>query len=132
LHTALAALGIGPGDEVIIPAYLWVSVAAAVVNLGAVPVLADIDSTFCLDPQAVEPQITPRTRGIVLIHMSGAPGNVEAVEKIARARGLFLLEDAGVWEQHRRPQVGTWGASDFQLWMNKNMTTGEARPGDQR
>ena len=128
LHSALAALGIGPGDEVIIPAYLWVSVAAAVVNLGAVPVLADIDSTFCLDPYSVESQITPRTRGIVLIHMSGAPGNVEAVEKIARARGLFLLEDCAqcLGGSIGGRKVGTWGdIAIFSFQMNKNMTAGE-------
>ncbi len=60
LHTALAALGVGPGQEIIVPAYMWVSVAAAVVNLGAIPVLADIDDTFCLDPASVEAKITPR------------------------------------------------------------------------
>src|SRR5258707_4730261 len=68
LHTALTALGVGPGQEVIVPAYMWVSVAAAVVNLGAIPVLADIDETFCLDPAAVDKCITPRTSGIVAIH----------------------------------------------------------------
>ena len=93
LGVAMAALGVGPGQEVIIPAYLWVSVAAAVVNQGAIPVLADIDETFCLDPAAVERVVTPRTSGIVMVHMSGAPGNVAAIRHIARERKLFLLED---------------------------------------
>ena len=65
LNTALAALGVGPGQEIIVPAYMWVSVVAAVVNLGAIPVLADIDDTFCLDPAAVEAAITPRTTGVI-------------------------------------------------------------------
>src|SRR5580693_2916909 len=69
LHTALSALGVGPGQEVIVPAYLWVSVLAAVVNHGAIPVLADINETFCLDPGDVERRITSRTVGIVLVHM---------------------------------------------------------------
>ncbi len=128
LHTALAALGVGPGDEVIVPAYLWVSVAAAVVNLGAVPVLADIDNTFCLNPAAVEQQITTRTRGIVLIHMSGAPGNVEALERIARGRGLFLLEDSAqcLGGMIGGRKVGSWGdLAVFSFQMNKNMTAGE-------
>ena len=128
LQTALAALGVGPGDEVIVPAYFWVSVAAAVVNLGAIPVLSDIDETFCLDPRAVERQITPRTRGIILVHMSGAPGDAPAVLQVARAHGLFLLEDcaqcAGGSIHGRR--VGTFGdMAIFSFQMNKNMTSGE-------
>jgi len=128
LHTALSALGIGPGDEVIVPAYLWVSVLAAVVNLGAIPVLADIDGTFCLDPTEVRRQITPRTRGIVLVHMSGAPGDAPAVSALAREHGLFLVEDcaqcAGGSIGGR--SVGTFGdAAIFSFQMNKNMTAGE-------
>jgi dTDP-4-amino-4,6-dideoxygalactose transaminase len=78
LHVALSALGVGPGQEIIIPAYLWVSVVAAVVNLGAVPVLADIDETFSLDPSDLQRRITPRTTGIVAVHMSGAPADAPA------------------------------------------------------
>src|SRR5208337_3367867 len=92
LHTALSALGVGPGQEVIVPAYLWVSVLAAVVNHGAIPVLADIDETFCLNPAEVEKLITPKTRGIILVHMSGSPGDVKAVQGIAKKHGLWLLE----------------------------------------
>src|SRR5689334_4675501 len=122
LHVALGALGIGPGQEVIVPAYLWVSIVAAVVNHGAIPVLADIDDTFCLDPAAVERQITRKTRGIVLVHMSGAPGNAPALARIARDRGLFLLEDcaqcAGGAIGGRK--VGTFGdMAIFSFQMNK-------------
>ena len=128
LHTALAALGAGPGQEVIVPAYLWVSVVAAVVNLGAIPVLADIDDTFCLNPDSVRQAITPRTRGIVMVHMSGAPGNAEAIAALARAHDLFLLEDcaqcAGGAINGR--SVGTFGDMGiFSFQMNKNMTAGE-------
>src|ERR1700734_3661335 len=77
LHTALSALGVGPGQEVIVPAYMWISVVAAVVNLGAIPVLADIDDTFCLDPASVEEKISSRTTGIIVAHMSGAPADVK-------------------------------------------------------
>ena len=128
LHTALTALGVGPGQEVIVPAYLWVSVVAAVVNLGAIPVLADIDETFCLNPAAVEQAITPRTTGIIVVHMSGAPANVPELVKVARNRGLFLLEDCaqcaggGV----RGEKVGSFGDMGiFSFQMNKNMTSGE-------
>ncbi len=128
LHTALAALGVGPGQEVIIPAYMWVSVIAAVVNQGAIPVLADIDQSFCLDPKAVQRQITAKTRGIIMVHMSGAAGDVVAVRQIARDRGLFLLEDcaqcAGGTVGGRK--VGTFGDMGiFSFQMNKNMTAGE-------
>jgi 8-amino-3,8-dideoxy-alpha-D-manno-octulosonate transaminase len=128
LHTALAALGVGPGQEVIIPAYLWVSVVAAVVNLGAIPVLADIDDTFCMDPADAEAKITPRTTGIIVVHMSGAPADVKAISEVARRHGLFLLEDCAqcaggsVGDKH----VGTFGdIGIFSFQMNKNMTSGE-------
>jgi dTDP-4-amino-4,6-dideoxygalactose transaminase len=128
LQTALSALGVGPGQEVIIPAYMWVSVIAAVVKHGAIPVLADIDQSFCLDPADVERKITPRTAGIVLVHMSGAPGDAIAIQKIARERGLFLLEDCaqccGGSIDGRK--VGTFGdIGIFSFQMNKNMTSGE-------
>ncbi len=128
LHTALSALGVGPGQEVIIPAYLWVSVIAAVVSHGAIPVLADIDDTFCLNPAEVERQITSRTRGIIMVHMSGAPGNVNAVREVARRHSLFLLEDcaqcAGGSVDGRK--VGSFGdMAIFSFQMNKNMTAGE-------
>jgi 8-amino-3,8-dideoxy-alpha-D-manno-octulosonate transaminase len=128
LHTALAALGVGPGQEVIVPAYMWVSVVAAVVNLGAIPVLADIDDTFCLDPASVEARITPRTSGIIAVHMSGAPADVEAIAAVARRHSLFLLEDcaqcAGGSIDGRR--VGSFGdIGIFSFQMNKNMTSGE-------
>ena len=128
LHVALAALGVGPGQEVIVPAYMWVAIAAAVVNLGAIPVLADIDDTFCLDPVDVERRVTPNTRGIVMAHMSGSPGNIRAVRDVAGRRGLFLLEDCAqcaggtVGGQY----VGTFGdIGIFSFQMNKNMTSGE-------
>ena len=128
LHVALAALGVGPGQEVIVPAYLWVAIAAAVVNLGAIPVLADIDDSFCLDPADVERRITPHTRGIVIAHMNGAQGNILAILEVARRHGLFLVEDcaqcAGGTVDGR--SVGTFGdIGIFSFQMNKNMTSGE-------
>ena len=128
LQTALSALGVGPGQEIIVPAYMWVSVIAAVVNHGAVPVLADIDDTFCLDPADVEKKITPHTRGIVLVHMSGAPGNAKAIQKVAREHNLFLLEDCAQCNGGSigGQKVGTFGdIAIFSFQMNKNMTSGE-------
>ena len=128
LHVALSALGVGPGQEVIVPAYMWVSVLAAVVNQGAIPILADIDQTFCLDPASVQSRITPRTAGIIMVHMSGAPGDARTILKIARERKLFLLEDCapcngGTISGQR---VGTFGdIAIFSFQMNKNMSSGE-------
>jgi 8-amino-3,8-dideoxy-alpha-D-manno-octulosonate transaminase len=107
---------------------MWVSVAAAVVNQGAIPVLADIDDTFCLDPASVEQRITPRTTVILMTHMSGAPGNVQAIREIAGRRGLLLLEDCAQCCGGRigGRSVGTFGHMGiFSFQMNKNMTAGE-------
>jgi len=128
LSVALAALGVGPGQEVIVPAYMWVSVIAAVVNQGAIPVLADIDETFCLDPRDVEKKITGRTSGIILVHMSGAPGDANAIRKIAKSKGLFLLEDCAQCNGGSigGQKVGTFGdMAIFSFQMNKNMSSGE-------
>jgi 8-amino-3,8-dideoxy-alpha-D-manno-octulosonate transaminase len=128
LHVALAALGVGPGQEVIVPAYMWVSVIAAVVNLGAIPVLADIDDTFCVDPTLLEAKITPRTAGVITVHMSGAPADVEAISAITRKHGIFLLEDCAQCSggSIRGKKVGTFGQmAIFSFQMNKNMTAGE-------
>jgi len=128
LHTALSALGVGPGQEIIVPAYMWVSVVAAVVNLGAIPVLADIDNTFGIEREGLLRRITPRSRGIIAVHMSGAPIDIAPIARMARERGLFLLEDcaqangASIGGQ----KVGTFGDMGiFSFQMNKNMTAGE-------
>jgi 8-amino-3,8-dideoxy-alpha-D-manno-octulosonate transaminase len=128
LHTALGALGVGPGQEVIIPAYLWVSIAASVVNLGAIPVLADIDETFTLDPEDLRRRITPRTSVILLAHMNGAPGNILEVAGIAREHGIYLVEDCAqcVGGTIQGRSVGSFGdIAIFSFQINKNMSSGE-------
>jgi dTDP-4-amino-4,6-dideoxygalactose transaminase len=128
LHVALAALGIGPGDEVLLPGYLWCSCIGAIVRLGAIPRLVDIDQTFCMDPQDLKAKITPHSKAVLIVHMSGAPGNVEQLVQIARAAGLAIVEDcaqsigAGI---HGR-LTGTFGdIAVFSFQLNKNMTSGE-------
>ena len=128
LSVALTALDVGPGQEVIVPAYMWVSVIAAVVIQGAIPVLADIDGTFCLDPRDVEKKITPRTAGIILVHMSGAPGDAQSIAKLAKEKGIFLLEDCAQCNGGSigGQKVGTFGnIGIFSFQMNKNMSSGE-------
>lgn len=130
LHTALATLRVGPGMEVIVPAYMWVSVIAAVVNLGAIPVLADIDESFGLDPEDVRRRITPRTAGIIAVHMNGAPAaHIEALVDLAQSHDLFLLEDCAqcVGGSVDGRKVGTFGdMAIFSFQINKNMSVGEA------
>lgn len=128
LHVALGALGVGPGQEVIIPAYLWVSIVDAVVNRGAIPVIADVDQSFCLDPADVARRIGPRTSGIILIHMSGAPGNAPEIVKLARERGLWVVEDCAqcAGGSIAGQMAGSFGdMSIFSFQLNKNMTSGE-------
>jgi 8-amino-3,8-dideoxy-alpha-D-manno-octulosonate transaminase len=129
LHTALSALRVGPGCEVIVPAYMWVSVIAAVVNLGAIPVLADIDDTFCLDPEDVQRKITPRTAGIIAVHMNGAAADIVRLAEVAQRNNVFLVEDCAqcVGGSINGRRVGTFGdMAIFSFQMNKNMSCGEA------
>ena len=128
LNVALSALGVGPGQEVIVPAYMWISVAAAVVNHGAIPVLADIDDTFCLNPKSLEERISSKTAGIIVVHMSGAPADVKAIREVGRRHNIFLLEDCAqcVGGSVKGQRVGTFGdIATFSFQMNKNMTSGE-------
>ena len=128
LNVALAALGVGPGQEIIVPAYMWVSVAAAVISRGAIPVLADIDDTFCIDPKSLEEKISDKTSGVIVVHMSGAPADIKAIQEVASRRKLFVLEDCaqcigGSVNGQRVGTLGDMGVFSFQ--MNKNMTSGE-------
>ena len=91
---ALAALDIGPGDEVIVPGFTYVASISAIVYSGATPVLAEVDRSFDLDPADVEARITPRTRAILLVHMLGNPGRLSEIMAIAERHGLALIEDA--------------------------------------
>ena len=128
LQTALSALSVGPGQEVIVPAYMWVAVVAAVVNLGAIPVLADIDESFTVNPADVERRITPRSTGIIAVHMSGAPADVPTLLEVARKHKLFLLEDCAqcAGGSIRGKKVGSFGdLGIFSFQMNKNMSSGE-------
>ncbi|WP_428926303.1 DegT/DnrJ/EryC1/StrS family aminotransferase [Marinibacterium sp. SX1] len=128
LIAALAAAGIGPGDEVLVPAYTWVSTAIAPLAVGAVPVLVDIDESLTIDPAAIEARITPWTRAIMPVHMLNLPCDMAAVMDIARRHGLVVVEDAcqAIGVTYRGRPVGTigdLGAMSFNH--HKNMTAGE-------
>ena len=128
LMCGLAGLGIGPGDEVIVPAYTWIASASAVVAVGAVPIMAEVDASLTLDPVDVEKKISPYTRAILPVHMRGAACRMDELLKIARAHNLSVLEDTaqanGASYQGRR--LGTIGdVGAFSLQFNKIMTSGE-------
>ncbi len=130
LHLALEAVGIGPGDEVILPTYTFTATAEVVRYLGATPVIVDVDEkTFNIDPARVEASITPRTKAILPVHFAGLSCDMDALLAIARRCGAKVIEDAA----HALPT--TWrgkkiGALDsdvtvFSFYANKTMTTGE-------
>lgn len=129
LHLGLLAVGVGVGDEVIVPSFTFAATANAVALVGATPVFADIDPvTFCLDPASVEKVVTDRTVGIMPVHLYGHPADMHGLGEVADRHGLRLFEDAA--QAHGttydgRP-VGTFGDfAMFSLYPTKNMTSGE-------
>jgi perosamine synthetase len=129
LHLALLAFGVQPGDEVIVPTLTFVATANAVAHCGAHPVFVDSEpETWNLDPNQVEVKITPRTKGIIAVHLYGHPAKMRELKEIARRHNLFLLEDAA--EAHGAMCdgniVGSLGdAAAFSFYANKIITTGE-------
>ena len=129
LEIAMAALGIGAGDEVIVPPYTFLATASAVLKMNALPIFVDIDpTTYCIDPDAVEAAITPRTRAIIAVHLGGHPADMDRLSAIARQHGIALIEDAAhahgaAWQGRRVGALGDVGGWSFQA--SKNMTAGE-------
>ncbi len=129
LHMALIALGIGSGDEVIVPSFTFAATANAVRLVDAVPVFVDIEpSTFCLDPQCVESAVTDRTKAIMPVHLYGHPADMTRIMEIARRHGLLVLEDAAqahlaTWDGRFVGSIGD--AAAFSFYPTKNMTSGE-------
>jgi 8-amino-3,8-dideoxy-alpha-D-manno-octulosonate transaminase len=128
LTTALAALGIGAGDEVIMPTFTFVASFEAVLSVGAIPVLVDIDETLTLNPEAVFAAITHRTKCIMPVHMCGSMANMDALKQICEQRDLILLEDAcqSIGATYKGKKVGTIGnAGTFSFDFVKTITCGE-------
>ena len=128
LVCGLVGLGIGPGDEVIVPAYTWFSTASAVVAVGATPVVAEVDDSLTLDPDDAAGKVSERTRAIVPVHMRGAPAAMDRIVQLARDRGLGILEDAAQaagasFNGRRLGSIGDAGAYSFH--MAKIITAGE-------
>jgi len=128
LTTALATLGVGYGDEVIMPSFTFVASFEAVLSVGAVPVLVDIDDTLTLNPEAVREAITPQTKCIMPVHMCGSMADMEALQSICREYKLFLLEDAcqSIGATYKGRYLGTIGdAGAFSFDFVKTMTCAE-------
>ncbi|MDB4443991.1 DegT/DnrJ/EryC1/StrS family aminotransferase [bacterium] len=125
---ALAALGIGPGDEVITQGFTFVATWETILDAGAIPVFAEIDDTLCLDPDDLENKITPRTKAIFPVHMCGAQARIDKIVEIADKHNLFVIEDTaqscgGTLEGK---SLGTFGkAGTFSFDSVKTLTTGE-------
>lgn len=111
LVSALIAAGIGPGDQVIVPAYTYIASAMAVVGAGAIPVIAEVDESLTLDPVDVEKKITPYTKAIMPVHMLGMPCKMDAICEIAKKHGLKVIEDAcqAMGASYKGKKLGTWG-----------------------
>lgn len=128
LRVALMALGVGPGDEVIVPCYTFVATIGAVVQCGAVPVFADLDESFNIDPVDLERRITPYTKAVVPVHFSGVPSRMDEIMAVCRPRGIYVLEDVAQaagssYKGRRTGSIGDIGSYSFQL--NKIITAGE-------
>jgi len=129
LETAVLALGIGRGDEVILPAFTIISCAAAIVRAGATPVLVDADpDTWNMDVRAIQQKITGRTKAIMVVHIYGLPADMDPVLQLAAAHGLYVIEDAAeqIGQTYKGRAVGSFGhISTFSFYPNKHITTGE-------
>jgi len=128
LAAAMTAVGLGPGDEVLIPAHTYMASATSVLACGAIPVIVDVDESITIDPAAVEDAIGPSTRAVIPVHMWGAACNMDAIMDIARRRNLIVVEDAcqgvgGGYEGRKFGSIGHVGAFSFNYY--KNMTCGE-------
>lgn len=129
LHMGMAALGIGPGDEVILADANWIATASPIVHLGARPVFVDIlPETWCIDPDHAEAAITPRTKAIIAVHLYGNLCDMDRLGAISRKYGIPVIEDAAeaigsVWHGRRAGSIGAFGT--FSFHGTKTITTGE-------
>ena len=128
LTAALGGLGIGPGDEVLVPACTYMATAVSVIAAGAIPVVVDVDDSITIDPKAVDAAAGPRTRAVIPVHMWGLPCDMDAIMRVAKRRKLFVVEDAcqcvgGGYKGRMAGSIGHSAAFSFNYY--KNMTCGE-------
>ncbi len=128
LKVALTALDVGPGDEVICPAFTFMATYEAVLEVGAIPVMADIDESLNLDPDDIPNKITPRTKAVIPVHMCGAPARIDRIVKVAKKHKLLVLEDTAqaLGASFNGQKLGTFGnMGSFSFDHYKTITTGE-------
>lgn len=129
IHLALAAMDIGPGDEVIVPEITWIATSAPIRYVGATPVFADVDpTTWCLSPASLESLITPRTRAVIVVDLYGNVADYDAILAITAKHGLRVIEDAAeaMGATHRKRRAGSFGdAAVFSFHGSKTLTTAE-------
>jgi dTDP-4-amino-4,6-dideoxygalactose transaminase len=129
LHIALSALGIGPGDEVIVPTYTFVTCGHVVAWLGATPILVDVDKeTFNIDPDKIEEAITDKTKAIMPVHFAGHSCDMDRIMEVARKNNLYVIEDAAhaIGTDYKDKKIGNFGdATVFSFYVTKTMTTAE-------
>ncbi len=128
LTSGLVGMGVGPGDEVLVPAYTYIATAMAVVAVGAVPVIAEVDDSLMMDPAALESKITPRTKAIIPVHMRGFPCDMDGIMAVAEKHNLLVLEDAcqamgGTYKGRPLGSIGHAGAYSFNYF--KIISAGE-------
>lgn len=127
LHVALVVLGVGPGDEVIVPTLTFAATANVVEHVGAKPVLVDVEpDTLCISPEAVERAITPRTKAIMPVHYAGHPADLDPIFELAEKHGLHVVEDAAhsAPSSYRSTKIGSRGnLASFSFYATKNLTT---------
>lgn len=128
LRAGLAALGVGAGDEVIVPAVTFIASVGAIVAQHAIPIFAEVDDMLTLDPATIEPLLTERTRAIMPVHLSGIASDMDPIMDLARRRGIAVIEDTAqacgsLYKGRRLGTIGDVGAFSFQL--EKNITSGE-------
>lgn len=129
MQIALEALGVGVGDEVIIPGITWQATAATVIDVNATPILVDVcEDTWCIDPKEIEKAITPRTKAIIPVHLYGAFADMDAIMDIAQRHNLSVIEDCahkhgGEWKGKKAGSIGDIGSFSYQL--SKHLTAGE-------
>jgi perosamine synthetase len=129
IHLALAARGVGPGDEVIVPDVTWIASAAPITYVGATPVFADIEKdTWCLSADSVAQHISPRTKAIIAVDLYGGMVEMDRILEIARKHNVFVIEDAAeaIGSRYNGKNAGTWGdVGTFSFHGSKTVTTGE-------
>jgi dTDP-4-amino-4,6-dideoxygalactose transaminase len=128
LVAAMTAAGLGPGDEVIIPAHTYMATATSVLSVGAIPIIVDIDESLTIDPAAIDAAVGPRTKAVIPVHMWGAACDMDAIMALARRHNLLVIEDAcqgvgGGYQGRKLGSIGHLGAFSFNYF--KNMTCGE-------